>query len=942
MTTSMWKDSWQLEDLYVKPPVTRMEQEQEREFRDILNRKAEGAAQRSAGLSAGFRPDDPGAYFQDVYKIGQANRMSHDEIMGFMDEINQYNIDFAQGSAVGVGTGIIDLGYLGATVLSNLGKAVQGQDMEWPEDMRDMPASSDWWLEQLGISREDTSLATFVGMAAISPSRLANMDAKVVGRLFKTIKALGKGGKSGVDNLARATSMWEAGYADPMTIWKETGWMATPKANGNGVDWKFVLSDAKARVRMGDIENNVVAQLKKWQDKHQANPAYANKSLLEYVTDTYGSPTLRMKLGDVMEHNELYELYPGLKNISVDFELDVTDYFARLKPSVSGEQSASYNHIFELITVNGSSGKHDLKQALLHEVQHHIQAVEDWAGKGTNATYGLVVAQEVQNKRLISDILTDPGFVETLEADEIIMRLQHDATPKKYMDAVKKVFRGEDPGQSVIDDIWDDLDRAELRSSNYLAAAKRDMDEAEFIEWLSTKASPEDMFTLAMRRYSRDSGEVEARLTEALMQLSQEELDRLPVDPYQLQWLMKDPETLSILRWMYPKIEEMKGKIKPENIIFTRKDIDTGEEIAFTTKQSIESWDDLTYDERVELAQQALANDPATLVKVLHHMYHPEAGRAAKAPKVDEREYRGLAAAMDEPNPDLPIDRRMEPQSIRMPTNEIDPQYRKYISSDIPGTNLITKADLEGDAYLNTRTKFWMNQGESFEEAQKMAHDDIRRVRENMEATANLKKGKNRIKVESRLHGIGKPKWVDVLKNPTEAELRRWAKMNLVEEDGFSAVRVLTDVQNNLYVWDANIALHNDMIQATGMKINIFDDWTDVDGLEPEQFDQIFKAEKELNLAAFPPDTDLAPKTPALKKLEELEDALDDMDLKASADIDIYQQAQMEEELMQVFRDNPDLTTELWERYKLSYTYKKTPEGEFLSTPSGMEIRVSK
>ena len=33
-------------------------------------------------------------------------------------------------------------------------------------------------------------------------------------------------------------------------------------------------------------------------------------------------------------------------------------------------------------------------------------------------------------------------------------------------------------------------------------------------------------------------------------------------------------------------------------------------------------------------------------------------------------------------------------------------------------------------------------------------------------------------------------------------------------------------------MWDANLALHDDMVRATGMRVAWWDEWTDVDGIE--------------------------------------------------------------------------------------------------------------
>lgn len=112
-----------------------------------------------------------------------------------------------------------------------------------------------------------------------------------------------------------------------------------------------------------------------------------------------------------------------------------------------------------------------------------------------------------------------------------------------------------------------------------------------------------------------------------------------------------------------------------------------------------------------------------------------------------------------------------------------------------------------------------------------------RRIAENKVAMKDYTDGINDVYLTSRLHGSqGGKMRVELLKNPTETQFNKWAakyfRGRLGGNDYEPDLRVLTDVEGNYYIWDAEMALHDDMIKATGMRPDLFSDWTDVDGIE--------------------------------------------------------------------------------------------------------------
>ena len=166
-------------------------------------------------------------------------------------------------------------------------------------------------------------------------------------------------------------------------------------------------------------------------------------------------------------------------------------------------------------------------------------------------------------------------------------------------------------------------------------------------------------------------------------------------------------------------------------------------------------------------------------------------------------------------------------------------------------------------SYFNKRRNFWRKElarrpdvedpefdgdidellDASEEEVRNHAIADVKRREANRESIGyKLPHGLNKVKLHSVMWGTPEqvdPITLDILKNPTEQEFKKWSRSNFrdfykrsgVEEYDEPEVRVITDVEGNLYVWDADQALHTDVIQGLGVKYNGDDDWTDVDGI---------------------------------------------------------------------------------------------------------------
>lgn len=149
-------------------------------------------------------------------------------------------------------------------------------------------------------------------------------------------------------------------------IRRRTGWFQDSKG-----DWKFELSDDEAKI-IKKLEKN----------------------------NTY-------QLNEILDHNDLYEMYPNLKNNKVKF----TDFGIR-----TDENGKKYikkgriNNITNTISLNNeliSKGNDAVLDTLIHEIQHRIQKIEKFTQGTTSAigfenyqnNFGEKEARDTSNRR---------------------------------------------------------------------------------------------------------------------------------------------------------------------------------------------------------------------------------------------------------------------------------------------------------------------------------------------------------------------------------------------------------------------------------------------------------------------------------------------------------------------------------------------------------------
>lgn len=196
------------------------------------------------------------------------------------------------------------------------------------------------------------------------------------GNLKKRYSYAGQGARTADLNGLETARQMEEQEVSAETIRQQTGWF-----RGMDGKWRFEIDDSQSRVRETDL--------------------------------------VYTKLGDVLEHDELFEAYPDLQDIDVFF-------------TIMGEGTrAKYDPKGRSIDINSNlKGKPDeIRKAILHELQHDTQYREGFT-KGATARYWEKKIQNGMDSRKPEDIRKDQ------EIQQKLNRIQRE-DPEFYRDMVE-------------------------------------------------------------------------------------------------------------------------------------------------------------------------------------------------------------------------------------------------------------------------------------------------------------------------------------------------------------------------------------------------------------------------------------------------------------------------------------------------------------------------
>ena len=164
---------------------------------------------------------------------------------------------------------------------------------------------------------------------------------------------------------------------DSEKIRKETGWFK--EYDGK---WRFEIDNSELKFKT-DIEKNRAAaiELAKMKVKSaELEEKIVNNTATKAEENEYYNLDEKMieyrkgvKLSDVINHPKLFEAYPQLKNVDVYYE-------------ISSVNRGVYSSNGNVIMLNPMNTIDEQKEAIIHEIQHAIQGIENFAN-GSNLEY---------------------------------------------------------------------------------------------------------------------------------------------------------------------------------------------------------------------------------------------------------------------------------------------------------------------------------------------------------------------------------------------------------------------------------------------------------------------------------------------------------------------------------------------------------------------------
>jgi hypothetical protein len=194
------------------------------------------------------------------------------------------------------------------------------------------------------------------------------------GRLAKT---------ANLEKLAQAEKFEKVGV-HPDTIWKATGW-----GRGKDGQWRFEIPDNKA-----SMKPNADMEMEAWGPKGDG---------------TFGH---NAKASDVIDHEELFKAYPALRETTV-------------VPDNSGNLGSSYGGKIGLRTGRDAT---NTRSTMLHEMQHEVQKIENFARGNNGSMPEYALAQALHKK-----ITETPNWDDKVALNNLMVKAIEGATARQSL-----------------------------------------------------------------------------------------------------------------------------------------------------------------------------------------------------------------------------------------------------------------------------------------------------------------------------------------------------------------------------------------------------------------------------------------------------------------------------------------------------------------------------
>lgn len=248
--------------------------------------------------------------------------------------------------------------------------------------------------------------------------------------------------------LSTAEQMLKSGI-DSETVRRETGWF-----KGYDGKWRFEIDDSRMFFSKNGFNPDVLSYKKLELKFIMGTITVEEQKRLKELSETVKGIHLH-RLDQFVKHDALFEAYPELKSIEVTFaELD-------------SKEKGNYDYRNNEIQISNKLSPADIKETLVHEIQHAVQHIEDFAN-GSNIgmfdnteentayeqyenTAGEVEARDVSN-RLDYDADKRKNTRPDIERENVVFvdgvsvskKIEKDGTGKTYwhIETAKDVFKG--------------------------------------------------------------------------------------------------------------------------------------------------------------------------------------------------------------------------------------------------------------------------------------------------------------------------------------------------------------------------------------------------------------------------------------------------------------------------------------------------------------------
>lgn len=304
-------------------------------------------------------------------------------------------------------------------------------------------------------------------------------------------------------SLTEAINMLEEGKSKE-DVFRETGWF-------QGVDkkWRYEISDDAMKVfPKGDAKYLNDKEYQRYQELEKTffngDASNLSKEELKEFDDLYNKFLNRksLRVDDVIQHDKLFEAYPFLRKIQIEF----------VKPETMNGASGRFNATEGKIYVDlyEKARLNDLKSTIIHELQH---AIQNWSGYAGGASAEMYAG--------INSVIDSYYYEEYKDSDTAIKRLLNKA-PEEFKEKYNKISESYLMYRTTQDEKY--INEAHKLEEDLEANYKKlydDLSELEaekkfYEDLLEEEITPEKLYWIT-------AGEIEARDAESRINLTEEE-----------------------------------------------------------------------------------------------------------------------------------------------------------------------------------------------------------------------------------------------------------------------------------------------------------------------------------------------------------------------------------------------------------------------------------